>query len=78
MINKVCHIAYVGLLRISSVCMQKNTCQVTYALFRSKFMKPGDITMVLTHCIECWITYLIPSRNTIGSSVVLVHGIVKG
>ena len=58
--------------------MRKSTYQVAYAYLHSKFIKPGDITMVLAHSIERWIIYLIPSRNTIGSGVVLAHGIDKG
>ena len=77
MMKRVCHKAYAGLLRISRVCTRKSMCQVAYALLHSKFIIPGGVTMVLTHCIERWIIYLIPSRNTIGSGVVLAHGIDK-
>ena len=78
MINKLCYKEYAGLLRRSSVCMRKSTCQVAYALLCSKFRILRGITMVLTHSIEHWIIYLIPSRNTIGSGMVLAHGIDKG
>ena len=77
-LNKVCHKAYAGVFRGSRVCTQKILCQVVYAQLRSKFIKLGVTTMVLTHCIERWIVYLIPSRNTIESDVVLAHGIDKG
>ena len=63
---------------INSVCMREITCQVAYGKMRSKYVKPGVTTMVLTHCIEHWVVYLIPSRNTIRSDVVLAHGIEKG
>ena len=39
---------------------------------------PGGITMVLAHNIERCVVYLIPSKKTIGSCVVLTHGIDKG
>ena len=58
--------------------MQKSKYQVAYAYLRSKFIKLGEFTMVLAHSVEPWNIYLIPSRNTIGSGVVLAHGIVKG
>ena len=76
--KSVCLKAYAGLSRRSSVCTRKSTCQVAYAQLRSKFVKPRVTTMVLTHCIERWVVYLIPSRNTIGCDVVLAHGIEKG
>ena len=78
MMKSVCLKAYVGLSRRSSVCTRKSTCQVVYAKMRSKYVKPGVTTMVLTHCIERWYVYEIPSRNTIGINVVLAHGIEKG
>ena len=78
MMKSVCLKAYAGFSRISNVCTRKSTCQVTYAQLRSKFVKPGVTTMVLTHFIERWYVYVIPSRNTIGSNVVLAHGIEKG
>ena len=77
MINMMCHKEYAGLLRRSSVCTWKSMCQVAYALLSSKFRIPRGFTMVLTHYIERWIIYLIPSRNTIGNNVVLAHGIEK-
>ena len=77
MSNKVCNEAYAGLFRRSRICTWKRSCQVAYAQLRSKFIKPGVTTMVLTHCIERWIVYLIPSMNTTGSNVVLTHGIEK-
>ena len=78
MMKSVCLKAYAVLSRISSVCTRKRTCQVTYGKMRSKYVKPGVTTMVLTHFIERWVVYLTPSRNTIGSGVVLAHGIEKG
>ena len=66
MMEKVCHKAYAVLSRRSRVCTRKSTCKVTYALLRSKSLKPGEFTMVLTHCFERLIIYLILSRNTIG------------
>ena len=78
MMKSVCHKAYMGLLKGSHVCTWKRTCQVVYGQLRSKCIKPRVTTMVLTHCIEHWVFYLIPSRNTIGSDVVLAHGIEKG
>ena len=78
MMKSVCLKAYAGFSSRSSVCTRKRTCQVAYAQLRSKYVKPGVTTMVLTHCIERWIVYLIPSRNTIGSDVVLTHGIDEG
>ena len=78
MIKSVCHKAYAGLLRRRRVCTQKSMCQVAYDQLRSKCVKPRVTTIVLTHCIERWVVYLIPSRNTIGSYVVLAHGIEKG
>jgi len=78
MINMMCHKAYAGLLRRSSICTQKSTCQVAYALLRSKFRIPRGVTMALTHCIERLIIYLVPSRNTIESGMVLTHVIYKG
>ena len=78
MMNKTCHYAYAGLFRRSIVCTQKSMCQVAYDQLRSKCVKPGVTTMVLTHCIERRIVHLIPSRNTIESDMVLAHGIVKG
>ena len=77
MINMMCHKAYAGSLRRSSVCTWKNTCQVAYAHLRSKFRIPRGVTMVLTHYIERWIIFLISSRNTISIGVVFVHGIDK-
>ena len=56
---------YAILVQQSSICTRKSTYQVVYAYFPSKFIKLGDMTMVLAHSIECWIIYLIPSRNTI-------------
>ena len=47
-------------------------------LLCSKIMIPRGITMVLAHSIERCIAYLIPSKNTISSCVVLTHGISKG
>ena len=76
--KSVCLKAYAGLSSISSICTRESTCQVMYAQLRSKSVKPGVTTMVLTHCIERWVVYLILSRNTIGSGVVLAHGIDKG
>ena len=76
--KSVCDKAYAGLINRSSVCMREITCQVAYGQMRSKYIKPGVTTMVLTHCIERWYVYVIPSRNTIGSNVVLAHGIEKG
>ena len=70
--------AYASLSRRNSVCTWELTSQVTYAQMRSKYVKQGVNTMVLTHCIKRWIVYEIPSRNTIGSYVVLAHGIDKG
>ena len=78
MMKSVCLKAYAGLSRRSSVCTRKSTYQVTYSQLRSKFVKPRVTTMVLTHCIERWVVYLILSRNTIGSGVVLAHGIDNG
>ena len=34
--------------------------------------------MVLAHSIERCVVYFIPSKNTIGTCVVLAHGIGKG
>ena len=78
MMKSVCHKEYANLSRGSCVCTREITYQVMYAQLRSKYVKPGVTTMVLTHCIERWIVYEIPSRNTIGSDVVLAHGIDKG
>ena len=47
-------------------------------LLRSKIIIPRGITMVLAHSIEHCIVYLIPSKNTINSCVVLTRGIGKG
>ena len=47
-------------------------------LLHSKRIIPGGITMVLAHRFESHIIYLISSKNTIGSCVVLTHGIGKG
>ena len=47
-------------------------------LLCSKIMIPGAITMVLAQNIELGVIYLIPSKNTIGTCVVLAHGIGKG
>ena len=77
MIKSVCLKAYAGLLNRSSICMREIMCQVAYGQMRSKYVKSGVTTMVLTHCIERWYVYVIPSRNTIGINVVLVHGIEK-
>ena len=76
--KSVCHKAYAGLLHRSSVYTREITCQVAYGKMRSKYVKPRVTTMVLTHCIERWIVYVIPPRKTIGSYVVLAHGIDKG
>ena len=78
MLNKVCHKAYAVFLRRSHVCTHNLTFQVVYANLRSNFIKPGGITMVLAQSIERLIIYLVPSRNTIRSGVVLAHGIDKG
>jgi len=78
MMNRVCFKAYTVLFKGSHVCTREIMFQVAYAYLRSKVINPGVLTMVLTHCIERWIVYLIPSRNTIGSGVVLAHGIDKG
>ena len=77
MMKSVCLKEYAGLSRRSSVCTRKSTCQVAYAQLRSKFVKPGVTTMVLTHFIERWIVYVILSRKTIGCCVVFAHGIDK-
>ena len=71
MMKNVCLKAYVGLSRVSSVCTREITFQVVYAYLRSKFIKPGDLTMVLAHNIE----HLILSRITISGWVVLALGI---
>ena len=47
-------------------------------LLRSKIIIPRGITMVLAHSIKRCIVYLIPSKNTIGSCVVLADVIGKG
>ena len=78
MMKSVCYKAYTGLLRRRRVCTRKSMCQVAYDQLRSKCVKPGVTTMILTHFIERWIVYEIPSRNTIRSDVVLAHGIEKG
>ena len=78
MIKNVCYKAYAGLSRIKRICTRKSMCQAMYGLLRSKFRIPRGITNVLTHFIERWIVFLIPSRKTIGSNVVLTHGIEKG
>ena len=77
MMKMVCHKAYAGLKRLSSVCTQKRTCQVAYAYLRSKIRIPRGITMVLAHSIERCMVYLITSKNTNGCCVVLAHGIGK-
>ena len=77
MMKSVCLKAYACLSRRSSVCTRKSTCQVAYAHLRSKFVKLGVTTMVLTHFIERWIVYVILSRKTIGCCVVLAHVIEK-
>ena len=78
MMKSECLKAYAGLSRRSSVCTRESTCQVAYAQLRSKSVKLGVTTMVLTHCIERWVVYLTPSKNTIGRGVILAHGIDKG
>ena len=47
-------------------------------LLGSKNIIPGGITIVSTHRIERHVVYLISSKDTIGSCVVLTHGIGKG
>ena len=69
---------YAVFMRQSCVYTRIHTLKVAYAFCALKTMIPRGITMVLTHCIERWFIYLIPSRNTIGSCVVLSHGIDKG
>ena len=46
-------------------------------LLCSKIIILRGITMVLAHSIEHCMVYLISSMNTIGSCVVLAHGIGK-
>ena len=52
MMKRVCLKAYASLSSQSSVCTREITFQVTYGKKRSKYVKPGVTTMVLTHCIE--------------------------
>ena len=58
--------------------MQRSTSEVAYAYLCSKIMTLRGIAMVLAKSIERDIVYLILSKNTIKSCVVLDHGIDKG
>ena len=56
----------------------KNNDPSRVCIFHSKIMILGGITMVLAHNIERGVVYLISSKNTIDTCVVLAHGKCKG
>ena len=55
--------------------MKAKPCIHTGTCWHTNLRMPGVLSMVLAHNIECNNGYLIPSKITTNSSVVLTHGI---
>ena len=66
-----------GFVKVKSCIHADKNNPSGVCLLHSKKIIPGGITMVLAHRIECHVIYLISSKNTIDSCVVLTHGIGK-